>query len=138
MNEMAEEIEDKIIKNLSLKERVLMREVNKRMKLRIKEKIMHGYKLEESLRRINRIEIRMKKDLVCEYISNIKFYKEERIHKYFRVREKNTRCVSGCGGVRMGSVYYVTEREKNLQMQRYNKRYIPYCINCFSIVNNIV
>lgn len=72
------------------------------------------------------------KDLVCEYIllSNIKYYKEARIQKYFRIREKDERCVGKCGGERMGNVYYKSGSVIN------KKRYIAYCINCFSKVTN--
>lgn len=133
MNRLPEEIYDKIVFFLSLKEKILIRKVNKKLKSMIKERIIITYKLENNFKRINRIEIKMKRDLICEYISvlNIKLYKEEKIHLYFRRRENNNKCVAICRGEQIGYIYHSPKSYSELY-GLYNKRYIPYCIECFS------
>uniref|UniRef100_A0A6C0C4V8 F-box domain-containing protein n=1 Tax=viral metagenome TaxID=1070528 RepID=A0A6C0C4V8_9ZZZZ len=120
----------KILQNLTAKEEIFMRRVNTVLLSIINTSSFKitSYKLEKKLKRVNRIE-KMKEDVICKYISLIGtiIYKEEKVHYYFRRREKIDMCIVKCGGERMGEVYH-SKRSKN----EYNKRYIPYCIKCFS------
>jgi hypothetical protein len=135
MDNLPEDILYIILKNFSVKEEVFMRRVNTIFKFLINTSSfkVNRYKLETSLRRINRIELKMREDKIWEYISlsGIKFYKEEKVHYYFRISEKYDVCVALCCEKRMGDVYH-SKRSKNEYNSEYNKRYIPYCINCFS------
>ena len=116
---------------LSLKERIRIREVSRIFEKNVKTIEFNGYKLENRLRRVNTIEQKLKNELICEYTYNdLKLYKQPCIHYYFRVMGTYDRCVGICSEERLGYVYH-SLRQPTPIWYVCNKRYIPYCINCF-------
>jgi len=131
MDIFSEDLYNIIFSFLSLKEKITMLLVEKKFKIYINQIYLTSYKLENRLKRINCMEIKMKNDLMCEYVyNNFKIYKQCKVHYYFRVL-KYEKCISNCMREKMGYIYHSEKSYGIDNMRMYNKRYIPYCINCF-------
>ena len=127
----SEDLYNIIFSFLSLKEKITMLLVEKKYKIYINQIYLTSYKLENRLKRINCMEIKMKNDLMCEYVyNNFKIYKQCKVHSYFRVL-KYEKCISNCMREKIGYIYHSEKSYGSDNMRMYNKRYIPYCINCF-------
>jgi len=131
MNKIPEDLYNIIFSFLSLKDKIITTEVCKTMNVFIKPIVLQTYKLENKLIKLNCIELKMKYELICNNVyKDFKFYKYSKIHKYFRVLENYERCIANCRAERLGYVYYLLKPLIN-NMCLYNKRYIPYCMDCF-------
>ena len=135
MNTIPDELYGEILGFLSLKEKIRIRNVNKIFKSYITPREVNTYKLENKMRRVNSIEKKMKKELECEFMyKNFKLYKQPCIHYYYKYMRTYKKCISNCTAERLGYIYH-SPREITMNMCLYNKRYIPYCINCFQKFN---
>jgi len=132
MDKVPIDLYDVIFHFLSLKEKIMMREVCKPFNLCIKSKLITIYKLQNRLKKLNSIELKHNSDIKCEYVyGNIKLYKQLRRHTHFCVFKSYDRCIANCRSEKIGYIYHSPKQIKQRQMKQYNKRYIPYCIDCF-------
>ena len=145
MNNLPDEIVSKIIVFLSVKEKVMLREVCKYLKTLVKEKYLHAlsllYKLEFNIITSNNLMSKLQK--TSSNIIPIKrgVYRQvneeiHHIHKYFKMSkivEKDKCIVNGCNMKRLGKLFihlYVYEN-KYLGLEGiFREHNTPYCSIC--------
>ena len=127
---------------LSLKDRIIAREVSSTFLSCINSRNLVAYRLENKLAISHSIEKKYFSDIVLTINKNFLLYTNNeipRVHRYFRVSNKdNDSCIdSRCREKRIGNIY-LSKNFKRSQLQQkdgsnfYTKRKIPYCIYCFN------
>jgi len=132
MDKVPTDLYDVFFRFLSQKEKIMMREVCKSFNLCIQSKLVTSYKLQNRLKKLNSIELKHNLDIMCEYVDeNMKLYKQLKIHTHFCVFKSHDRCIANCRSEKLGYIYHSPRQTNQRQIKQYNKRYIPYCIECF-------
>jgi hypothetical protein len=142
MDLLPDELYDNILGFLSIKEKIIVREVCILFESRIKKINLTINKLENNLKRLHSIEKKLCKDLFLTINNNFAMYTDytqNGIHTLFRINNHQyTRCiVDGCREKRLGNIYLALNRyhyryDYPAGWNFYSKRIIPYCLNCYN------
>ncbi len=134
---------------LSLKEKIIMREVSRNLKLYVKNNDYIRY----ILRNIFTIEKKTRGDLILPIHNNnflysdINYDSHSGVHTLFRITKpyniRYKHCINADCSKKMLGVIYCSKKKLPLkvgvhtlyQYDLYVKRTIPYCINCFNTWN---
>ena len=145
MEIIADDLLQKIICKLSIKERLILREVNNLFKTNINSLLLRIYKLEYLLSKSHPVVMKLSTDLIY-YTSYNKFTifksnEHNKIHPLFNINRSYDTCiVDSCRREKLGFIYY-SRKYKPLYHQLchwefYNERNIPYCSYCYYIWNS--
>lgn len=126
---------------LSTKDKITIRKVSRIFKENVNPRIMIIYRLSNKLPKIYSIEKKWSQDLILTINNNFIMYTEEKkgVHPLFRIdNHKYDRCIDAyCREKKIGNIYLSYKSEiisYNLTSvpNLYQKRIIPYCLNCFN------
>ena len=138
MDLLPNELYDNIIRFLSTKDKISMREVDSIFESKIKKMNLVVNRLENKLQRSHSIERKISRDLFLTISNNVSMYTDytqNGIHTLFRINNHSyTRCVvNGCGEKGLGNIYLTLNRyDYQSGWNFYSKRIIPYCLNCYN------
>ena len=120
---------------LSLKEKILMREVSQTINSYINPLILRTYKLDKKFVNVFTVERKSSNELTCyKAYNNFTLFiinKQNRVHSLFRINNHYDQCiVDTCREKKLGYIYY--HLSQTWKSSIYNKRNIPYCSNCYN------
>jgi len=143
MEYLSDDLFIKILGFLSLKEKIMTREISLYFKYRINPILLSIYKLDNLFKITHSIETKRSSDLTCNVkYNNFTIYKMNspsfQIHSLFSINNNYDRCmVNTCREKKLGYIYFSKRKVNTIniinsyQWNLYNKRNIPYCYNCF-------
>lgn len=143
---LPEDLFKKILGFLSLKERKILREVSLIFESHLNSLFLLQYKLDNLLKIIYPLEMKLQKDLICfKAYNNCTIYKTQeptRIHSLFARNNIYDKCIVDiCREKKLGYVFYSTKLVPQYHQYRhwnyYIRRNIPYCSRCFEYWNRI-
>ena len=138
MELLPDELYDNIFGFLSIKEKIIVREVCILFESRIKKFNLTVNKLENKMKRSHSIERKLTRDMFLTISNNVSMYTDytqNGIHTLFRINNHSyTRCiVNGCREKGLGNIYlYLNRCHYRIGWNFYSKRIIPYCLNCYN------
>jgi hypothetical protein len=139
MDMLPDELYDNILGFLSIKEKIIMREVCIIFEFKITKMNLVVNRLENKLKRSHSIERKQSRDLFLTISNNVSMYTDytqNGIHTLFRINNHSyTRCVvDGCREKGLGNIYLTLNRYyyRVGGWNFYSKRKIPYCLNCYN------
>ena len=142
--EVSNDLYENIFFFLSSKEKILVREVCQTFKQNIKWRVLIAYKLNNNLRRVHCIEMKLANDLILTTNDNFIMYTENKTNGmnrlFIRKSHQYNKCiVDKCREKTVGFIYYNKTRpspnyHKYYYWNFYDKRNIPYCLGCFNKV----
>ena len=138
MDLLPNELYDNIIRFLSTKDKISMREVDSIFESKIKKMNLVVNRLENQLQRSHSIERKISRDLFLTISNNVSMYTDytqNGIHTLFRINNHSyMRCIiNGCREKGLGNVYLTLNRyDYQSGWNFYSKRKIPYCLNCYN------
>jgi len=138
MELLPDELYDNIFGFLSIKEKIIVREVCILFESRIKKINLTVNKLENKMKRSHSIERKLTRDMFLTISNNVSMYTDYTqtgIHTLFRINNHSyTRCiVNGCREKGLGNIYlYLNRCHYRIGWNFYSKRKIPYCLNCYN------
>ena len=138
MELLPDELYDNIFGFLSIKEKIIVREVCILFESRIKKINLTVNKLENKMKRSHSIEKKLTRDMFLTISNNVSMYTDytqNGIHTLFRINNHSyTRCiVNGCREKGLGNIYlYLNRCHYRIGWNFYSKRIIPYCLNCYN------
>lgn len=147
MESLPYELSRIILSFLSLKEKIIMREVSRNLKSYVKNNDYVRYRLRNvfTIEKKNRGDLKLPIHNINFLYSDINFDSHSGVHTLFRITKPYNRrykqCINAECSKKMLGVIYCSKKKLPLteqifyQYDLYVKRTIPYCINCFNIWN---
>jgi hypothetical protein len=138
MELLPDELYDNIFGFLSIKEKIIVREVCILFESRIKRINLTVNRLENKMKRSHSIERKLTRDMFLTISNNFLMYTDytqNGIHTLFRINNHSyTRCiVDRCREKGLGNIYlYLNRCHYRIGWNFYSKRIIPYCLNCYN------